>query len=82
MNSETLLKQLQQYQQCVLDRLKSSNIDYRKQYHEDLSPTGWHLGHCLYTEEYWVREKLHGGEISNDKLKKFYIPENCKKIDR
>jgi len=82
MNSETLLKQLQHYQQCVLDRLKSSNIDYRKQYHEDLSPTGWHLGHCLYTEEYWVREKLHGREISNDNLKKLYIPENCKKTDR
>ena len=26
----------------------------RTQFHQDLSPLGWHLGHCLYIENYWL----------------------------
>lgn len=30
-----------------------------QQYHPDLSPMGWHLGHCVYTDHYWVQEKFN-----------------------
>lgn len=29
---------------------------YRTRYHSDLSPAGWHLGHCVYTEAYWIAQ--------------------------
>ena len=32
--------------------------DYRKQYHPDLSPLGWHYGHIVYTENLWLRDTL------------------------
>ena len=29
---------------------------FRRQFHPELSPLGWHLGHCTYTECYWLQE--------------------------
>ncbi|NLO79911.1 MAG: ergothioneine biosynthesis protein EgtB [Xanthomonadaceae bacterium] len=28
--------------------------DLRSQFHPDLSPLGWHLGHCVFTEALWL----------------------------
>lgn len=33
-----------------------SDIEYRLQYHSELSPAGWYLGHGIYTENYWLHE--------------------------
>lgn len=56
--------------------------DYRKQFHEELSPLGWHLGHCLYIENYWLREVLDNDNKLTKKLDQLYIPENCPKPER
>lgn len=54
----------------------------RTQFHEDLSPLGWHLGHCLYTENYWLHEILQSDNSMTEKLESLYIPENCPKPKR
>lgn len=37
-----------------------SAADLCRQYHPELSPLGWHLGHCAYVEGYWLDERLLG----------------------
>ena len=59
MNADDHLQQLQVHQELLLQSVKqSSELDYKTQYHPDLSPIGWHLGHCVYTEIYWIREVI------------------------
>ena len=52
---------------------------YRNQFHEDLSPLGWHLGHCMFIENYWLHEVVRNTNKFTKKLDKLYIPENCPK---
>ncbi|MCW8955685.1 MAG: SUMF1/EgtB/PvdO family nonheme iron enzyme [Gammaproteobacteria bacterium] len=54
----------------------------RTQFHPDLSPLGWHLGHCLYIENYWLHEVLQSDNRLTAKLERLYIPENCPKPQR
>ncbi|MCI0400365.1 MAG: SUMF1/EgtB/PvdO family nonheme iron enzyme [Gammaproteobacteria bacterium] len=56
--------------------------DYGVQYHTDLSPCGWHLGHCVFTETYWIREVLLEQESLSRELKSLYIPDNMAKPSR
>jgi gamma-glutamyl hercynylcysteine S-oxide synthase len=51
-----LINRLQNYQQQVLTLCLQAPNDFAEQYHPDLSPLGWHLGHCIYTENYWIHE--------------------------
>lgn len=55
---------------------------YRSQFHEDLSPIGWHLGHCMFIENYWLHEVVQGDSSRTRKQQKLYIPENCPKPQR
>ena len=48
---------------------------YHKQFHPDLSPIGWHLGHCVFTESYWIKEQLLEKKVIDDALRSLYIPE-------
>jgi ergothioneine biosynthesis protein EgtB len=71
-----LLKELQVLQNEVLDIVSSvADEDYHQQFHPDLSPLGWHLGHCIYIESYWIKEQLFGKQIIDESLKSLYIPE-------
>ena len=57
MSSAALLNELRLAQELVTALLEPIQDDsYRRQYHHDLSPLGWHLGHCTYTECYWLQE--------------------------
>ena len=58
MTRRQLLQELKQYQQQLLQLCQSSSAEYNISHHPDLSPIGWHLGHCIFTENYWVREKF------------------------
>ena len=49
--------------------------DWCRQYHPDLSPLGWHLGHCIFTEIYWVQEVLLNDSSRSQDLKALYVPE-------
>lgn len=55
--------------------------DYRRQYHDDLSPLGWHLGHTVFVENLWLRERVLGSE-PDEELSRLYIPENCPRPER
>lgn len=55
---------------------------YRNQFHTDLSPIGWHLGHCVYIENYWLHEVVQQDTSLTHHLEQLYIPENCPKPER
>ena len=82
MNDIAFLKQLQHYQQTVLAHCRQTNSDHTIQYHQDLSPIGWHLGHCIYTENYWIREVLLNNGTGDDTATTLYVPENMEKSKR
>lgn len=58
------------------------DVTYRSQFHDDLSPLGWHLGHCMFIENYWLHEVVRGDNRYTKKASKLYIPENCPKPKR
>ena len=66
--------------QAMADAL--DDHDYRQQYHQDLSPFGWHIGHCTYIESYWLREVILGDDSITADLEWLYIPENIIKPKR
>lgn len=48
-------------QKRFLDLVTSLPVqDLYRQYHPDLSPVAWHLGHCAFIEAYWLREHVLG----------------------
>ena len=79
---ETLFKQLAESQREVLELCENHAEYFNVQYHPDLSPLGWHLGHCVYTETYWIREQLLKISSPDHKLKAHYVPELANKSDR
>jgi ergothioneine biosynthesis protein EgtB len=77
------LSQLRQLQTLLLEIVKNTSVnDYARQSHPDLSPLGWHLGHCVFMETYWLREVVMGVEKISDELKALYIPELSVKVAR
>ena len=50
--------------------------DYRTQFHPDLSPIGWHLGHTTFIENLWIRETLLKDNSKTDGLRELYLPQN------
>lgn len=54
---------------------------YAEQYHPDLSPSGWHLGHCVFTECYWISEVVDGQPVDPE-LRALYVPELSPKLTR
>ncbi|ACL73553.1 SUMF1/EgtB/PvdO family nonheme iron enzyme [Thioalkalivibrio sulfidiphilus] len=54
----------------------------RQQFHGDLSPLGWHLGHCVYVENHWLRAVVLGDDRLTRKLRDYYTPETSPKPRR
>lgn len=79
---QVLITTLVEYQQKIIDLCGRYREDFSAQHHPDLSPLGWHLGHCIYTEIFWVRERLFNLPISNEKLRACYVPRVAKKSER
>ena len=52
-----------------------------QQYHPELSPIGWHLGHCALVEQYWLGETILG-ETPDAAAHAVYFPENSVKSKR
>jgi ergothioneine biosynthesis protein EgtB len=78
-----LLDELQTLQKETINIVRSvAEEDYHQQFHPDLSPIGWHLGHSVYTESYWIREQLLGKQAIDDSLKSLYVPELSNKQSR
>lgn len=74
--SAELLGALKTSQNNLLAQLRGlSEEDGYKQYCDDLSPVAWHVGHCAFVEEYWIREIIHGDASTTEPLKDLYFPE-------
>lgn len=78
-----LMEKLQSLQTEILSIVRPlSDIEFKQQYHPDLSPVGWHLGHCVYTETYWIREQLLNLSPLKETLRELYVPEMIDKKKR
>lgn len=82
MTAASLLNDLEHHQSLLLDNVRRTAADYNRQFHPDLSPLGWHLGHCVYTEIYWLREQLLEDTAQCGALKALYVPELMPKTRR
>ena len=58
-----------------------SDDEYRRQFHDDLSPAGWHLGHAVFIEDFWLRECVLGLSTASDRHLD-YLPENTPRPER
>ena len=80
MRYEELVAQLSQLHdkvQCMVASMDGD--DYRKQYHPDLSPLGWHYGHIIYIENLWLRDALLNEGILKESDHLLYNPRNTPK---
>lgn len=71
----------------LIDRLESlqaqltaiaarfSNHGCRCQFHPDISPVGWHLGHTVFVEDFWIREAILGKPVQRVE-QQLYAPKN------
>lgn len=76
------LLRLQRYQQLVRGSVAGfSHAAAQQQFHPDLSPAGWHLGHCVYTEQYWIDEVARQQPLAAE-LRTLYVPEYAPKPER
>jgi iron(II)-dependent oxidoreductase len=74
-STAALIDSLEQSQ--ALLRALIEDIDdqaFRAQYHRDLSPLGWHLGHCVYVECFWLHETVRGDDTVTAPLADLYTP--------
>jgi iron(II)-dependent oxidoreductase len=77
-----LLNELQLLQNEVVNLVSQiPKQHYKQQFHPELSPLGWHLGHCIFIELYWIREQCLNDPI-DDSLKSLYFPELSHKPSR
>lgn len=54
----------------------------RQQYHPQLSPLGWHIGHCAFIETLWVQGELLGNPHEIRRWRALYQPELAYKPGR
>lgn len=54
----------------------------RRQYHPDLSPLAWHLGHVFFVEAYWLREVVCGDADATGPWRALFFPEYNAKDSR
>lgn len=74
--------QLTRYQSKVVHFVRADGAaHYQRQFHPDLSPSGWHLGHCVFTENYWIREVLENDPVEEE-YHALYFPEFSRKPAR
>jgi gamma-glutamyl hercynylcysteine S-oxide synthase len=82
-SNETLIDELGRAQSLVLALAEDADEQtLRAQYHPDLSPLGWHLGHCVFTDCLWLHEKIRGDDSVTAPIANFYTPPNVPKRER
>jgi iron(II)-dependent oxidoreductase len=58
------------------------DADLTHQYHPDLSPLAWHLGHAAFMEAFWIRETVLGDDRLTAPLADLFRPEASPKEHR
>ncbi|MFV1992505.1 MAG: SUMF1/EgtB/PvdO family nonheme iron enzyme [Acidiferrobacterales bacterium] len=81
------VKQLDNSYQDILELAATVPADqWHLQFHPDLSPVGWHVGHCVFIESYWLQHMLGSKPETENDLQNLYFPwlspkhERAKKI--
>ncbi|MDH3901295.1 MAG: SUMF1/EgtB/PvdO family nonheme iron enzyme [Gammaproteobacteria bacterium] len=83
MNSTALLGELQVARALVAGLAEDlDKADWRSQAHPDLSPLGWHLGHCTFTECYWLQEVMQNDARFTAPVADLYTPPRTPKPER
>lgn len=83
MTAPATLNQLSAMQNLLVALVEAGDDSVcRGQYHPDLSPLGWHLGHCVYTETYWLQEVVHGDASRSAPYRTLYTPELTPRAQR
>jgi iron(II)-dependent oxidoreductase len=79
----TLLSDLGQRQQQLLSIIDATpEADCYRQFHPDLSPLSWHLGHCAFIESYWISDRVLGDDRRTRGSESLYFPELSPKTKR
>jgi len=76
----TRLRAVQQRLRALIAPLDDETC--RLQFHPDLSPVGWHLGHCTFIENHWLRSVVMGDDRLTGWLRDYYTPETSPKPRR
>jgi iron(II)-dependent oxidoreductase len=83
MNRSVLVDELRMAQDLVGGLVAElDEAAMRRQYHPELSPLGWHLGHCAFTECYWLQEILLGEDRFTAPVAALYTPTLSPKPER
>ncbi len=83
MSTDALITELGHAQALLVALAEDADpATFRSQYHPDLSPLGWHLGHCIYTECLWLHEKLRGDDSVTSPIADLYTPPRTPKPER
>ncbi|MEA2078614.1 MAG: DinB family protein [Pseudomonadota bacterium] len=83
MNTDALITELEQTQSLLLALAEDSDeTTLRGQFHSDLSPLGWHLGHCVFVESLWLHEKIRGDDSATRPIAELYTPPHTPKGER
>jgi iron(II)-dependent oxidoreductase len=79
----TLIGELAGVQRQSLELLgRLSHDEACTQYHPDLSPLAWHVGHMAFVESYWIREIVLGNDRQTAPFESLYRPELSPKAER
>ncbi|KAB7623169.1 SUMF1/EgtB/PvdO family nonheme iron enzyme [Alkalilimnicola sp. S0819] len=80
---ECWLAELARCQQALRQAVQDTDEDgMRAREHPDLSPLGWHLGHCCFIELYWLEERVLKDTRRSRPLYGLYFPERAPKAER
>jgi iron(II)-dependent oxidoreductase len=80
---DALIQALDQSQTLLRALVEDADdTTFRSQYHPDLSPLGWHLGHCVFNECLWLHEKVRGEDRVTTPIADFYTPPRTPKAER
>lgn len=83
MNRAKLLGELALIQELLVALVEDlDDASYRAQYHPDLSPIGWHAGHCAIIEKYWLHNMMLNDAAVSEAEQYLYFPENMPKPQR
>ncbi|MGB5259407.1 MAG: SUMF1/EgtB/PvdO family nonheme iron enzyme [Gammaproteobacteria bacterium] len=74
------LRQARELVSALVDGLDDRTS--RTQFHPDLSPIGWHLGHCTFVESDWLQATIGGDNRYTHPVQALYTPSATPKAER
>ncbi len=82
-SSASTVTRLNNIQATLLNIVRSAGPeDYARQFHDALSPLGWHLLHCMFIECLWLREVFGDDDAITASLRQQCLPQLAYKPSR